>query len=336
MENLKFKNIMIKLSFAENNMYLTKIKQLKNEISNVIIGQKEMIDALLIALFSNGHILLESVPGLAKTTTIKTLAKTLELSFARIQFTPDLLPSDILGAEIYNPHTHQFSVKKGPIFTNLLLADEINRAPAKVQSALLEVMQEHQVTLSGQTLKLDDPFLVLATQNPIDSLGSYELPLAVLDRFMLKVLIGYSSKEEELKIAQKNITKIKAQVSKIIDKDDLTGIKEEIENVHMDEEVQKYIIELVFASRNPKEYQNLDEIANYVEFGASPRATIDAFKASRAYAYINGKDYVTPDDIASIIKPVLRHRIVLNFSALSKNITPDYIIDKIIEAVPKP
>lgn len=317
-------------------MYLTKIQQLKTEISNTIIGQSQMIDALLIALFSNGHILLESVPGLAKTTTIKTLAKTLKLSFARIQFTPDLLPSDILGAEIYNPHTHEFSIKKGPVFTNMLLADEINRAPAKVQSALLEVMQEHQITLGGQTLKVDYPFLVLATQNPVDSLGSYELPLAVLDRFMLKVLIGYSSKDEELQIVHKNISNIKQSISEILDSEDLQNIQSQINNVHMDKEVEKYIIELIFTTRNAKEYEQLESISKFVDFGASPRASIDAFKASKAYAYIQGRDFVIPDDIIAILKPVLRHRIVLNYYAISQNITPDFIIDKIIEVIQKP
>ncbi|MCK9336632.1 MAG: AAA family ATPase [Arcobacteraceae bacterium] len=317
-------------------MYLTKIKQLKNELSHTIIGQEQMIDALLIGLFCNGHIILESVPGLAKTTTIKTLAKALELSFSRIQFTPDLLPSDIIGAQIYNPKTHEFGMKKGPIFTNLLLADEINRAPAKVQSALLEVMQEKQVTIGGESIKLDEPFLVLATQNPIDQMGSYELPQAQLDRFMLKVTVGYNSKEEELKIAQQNSHQHTIQTNKILDATDIKQIVEEVSKVYIDDVVQKYMIELIFASRNPLEYSGLEEIAEFIEFGASPRASIDLFKASKAYAYLKGDNYVNPDHIASIIKSVLRHRIVLNFSAMSQNITTDMVIDKIIQKVPIP
>jgi MoxR-like ATPase len=317
-------------------MYLTKIKQLKHELSNTIIGQEQMIDALLIGLFCNGHIILESVPGLAKTTTIKTLAKALELSFSRIQFTPDLLPSDIIGAQIYNPKTHEFGMKKGPIFTNLLLADEINRAPAKVQSALLEVMQEKQVTIGGESIKLDEPFLVLATQNPIDQMGSYELPQAQLDRFMLKVIVGYNSKEEELKIAQQNSHQHTIQTNKILDATDIKQIVEEVSKVYIDDVVQKYMIELIFASRNPLEYYGLEEIAEFIEFGASPRASIDLFKASKAYAYLKGDNYVNPDHIASIIKSVLRHRIVLNFSAMSQNITTDMVIDKIIQKVPIP
>ncbi|MBT4571771.1 MAG: AAA family ATPase [Campylobacteraceae bacterium] len=311
------------------------IKNLKQEISKVVIGQEQMIDSLLIGLFTNGHILLEGVPGLAKTTTVKAMASSLGLNFKRVQFTPDLLPSDIVGAQIYNMKTGDFKIKKGPIFTNLLLADEINRAPAKVQSALLEVMQEYQVTIADESFKIDEPFLVLATQNPIEQEGAYRLPEAQLDRFMFKVVVDYNTKEDELEIARKAAAQTFETISSVITKDEINTISEDIKKVHMDKEVEEYIVSIVHASREPQKY-GLEEIKDYIFFGASPRATIDMFKASKAYAYIKGKSYVTPVDIAMIAKDILRHRIILSYEAQANSITTDFIISKILEKVDIP
>lgn len=312
-----------------------KIASLKKEISKVIIGQENMIDALLIGLFTNGHILLEGVPGLAKTTTVKAISNALDLHFSRVQFTPDLLPSDILGAQIYDMKTSEFKTKKGPIFTNLLLADEINRAPAKVQSALLEVMQERQVTLGEQSYKLEHPFLVLATQNPVEQEGAYSLPEAQLDRFMFKIVVGYNTKEEEYEIAKKVSMNSFEAINTIMDKEDIQTIKKLIEEIHIDKELEEYIVELIFATRNPENY-GLEEIKDYIQFGASPRATIDMFKAVKAKAFLRGNDYVTPVDIALIIKDTMRHRIVLSYEAEAMGITTDQIIQKVLEAVPVP
>jgi MoxR-like ATPase len=311
------------------------IKNLKQEISKVVIGQEQMIDSLLIGLFTNGHILLEGVPGLAKTTTVKAMASSLGLNFKRVQFTPDLLPSDIVGAQIYDMKTGDFKIKKGPIFTNLLLADEINRAPAKVQSALLEVMQEYQVTIADESFKIDEPFLVLATQNPIEQEGAYRLPEAQLDRFMFKVVVDYNTKEDELEIARKAAAQTFETISSVITKDEINTISEDIKKVHIDKEVEKYIVSIVHASREPQKY-GLEEIKDYIFFGASPRATIDMFKASKAYAYIKGKSYVTPVDIAMIAKDILRHRIILSYEAQANSITTDFIISKILEKVDIP
>ena len=308
---------------------------LKQEISKVVIGQEQMIDSLLIGLFTNGHILLEGVPGLAKTTTVKAMASSLGLNFKRVQFTPDLLPSDIVGAQIYDMKTGDFKIKKGPIFTNLLLADEINRAPAKVQSALLEVMQEYQVTIADESFKIDEPFLVLATQNPIEQEGAYRLPEAQLDRFMFKVVVDYNTKEDELEIARKAAAQTFETISSVITKDEINTISEDIKKVHMDKEVEEYIVSIVHASREPQKY-GLEEIKDYIFFGASPRATIDMFKASKAYAYIKGKSYVTPVDIAMIAKDILRHRIILSYEAQANSITTDFIISKILEKVDIP
>jgi len=311
------------------------IKNLKQEISKVVIGQEQMIDSLLIGLFTNGHILLEGVPGLAKTTTVKAMASSLGLKFKRVQFTPDLLPSDIVGAQIYDMKTGDFKIKKGPIFTNLLLADEINRAPAKVQSALLEVMQEYQVTIADESFKIDEPFLVLATQNPIEQEGAYRLPEAQLDRFMFKVVVDYNTKEDELEIARKAAAQTFETISSVITKDEINTISEDIKKVHIDKEVEEYIVSIVHASREPQKY-GLEEIKDYIFFGASPRATIDMFKASKAYAYIKGKSYVTPVDIAMIAKDILRHRIILSYEAQANSITTDFIISKILEKVDIP
>jgi MoxR-like ATPase len=314
---------------------LEKIKELKSEIHKVVIGQEKMVDSLLIGLLSDGHILIEGVPGLAKTTTINALSKSLGLNFKRTQFTPDLLPSDILGAEIFNPKENDFRLKKGPIFTNLLLADEVNRAPAKVQSALLEVMQEKQVTLGDHTFQIERPFLVLATQNPLEQEGVYPLPEAQLDRFMLKVVVGYNSIEEELEIVNRFTSSKKIELEPKFSAEDLKKAKELVEAVHIDEQVKLYMLNLIFATRYPDRY-GLDELSRFIEFGASPRASIDLVKVSKAVAFLNGKDYVSPVDIARNIYEVLRHRITLTYEAEAEEISTDYIIEKILDAVDIP
>lgn len=318
-----------------SGIYFEKIQKLKNELSKVVIGQETMIDALLIGLLTNGHVLLEGVPGLAKTTTVKALSQVLDLNFNRVQFTPDLLPSDIIGAQIYDMKEQTFKIKRGPIFTNLLLADEINRAPAKVQSALLEVMQERQVTIAENSFILEEPFLVLATQNPIESEGAYELPEAQLDRFMFKIVLSYNTKEEEYEIASKVTNNSFLKASKVLNKDELKLLKEDILKIHIDKELEEYMVNLVFASREPKNY-GLEEIETYIQFGASPRATIDMFKAVRAKAYLRGNDHVSPVDIAIVAKDVLRHRIILSYEAQAMDIKVDDIIDKILSKVDVP
>ncbi len=314
---------------------ISKIEAIKNEVSKVVVGQEKMIDGLLIALLCEGHILIEGVPGLAKTTTVNALAKSLGLDFKRAQFTPDLLPSDILGAEIYDPQNNSFKIKKGPIFTNLLLADEINRAPAKVQSALLEVMQEKQVTLGDTTFKIDLPFFVMATQNPVEQEGVYQLPEAQLDRFMLKLVVDYNTKEEELEIARRISSGSFEEINPVITHEDLQALKKEIKEVHVDAEVEEYMIELVNATRNPQDY-GLDDIKDFIQFGASPRVSIDMFKAVKAMAYLRGKDFVTPVDIAYIARELMRHRIVLTYEAEAEGITTDSIIQKVLETVDIP
>ena len=311
------------------------IQNIKNEMKKVIVGQEELIDSLLIGLIANGHILVEGVPGLAKTTAINALAQALGIEFKRIQFTPDLLPSDITGTEIYNPKSGEFSIKKGPAFTNLLLADEINRAPAKVQAALLEVMQERQITISDTTFKSPSPFLVMATQNPIEQEGAYRLPEAQLDRFMMKVLVGYNTFDEEIEIVNRVAIKGFEQIQVVASVDDIINMKEALKQIHVDSAVKNYMTKLIFATRNPKDY-DLDEIAEYIEFGASPRASIDLYKASIATALIRGKDYVTPLDISYVLKGVLRHRLILNFKARANGITTDYIIEKILQKIKTP
>ena len=310
-------------------------EKIKTEIGKVLVGQDKMVEGLLAGLLCRGHILLEGVPGLAKTTAVNALAKTLGLNFKRVQFTPDLLPSDIIGTEIYDPSNNTFKIKHGPVFTNLLLADEINRAPAKVQSALLEVMQERQVTIGDETFQIDLPFLVMATQNPVEQEGAYELPEAQLDRFMMKVVVGYNTKEEELEIARRVANDGFEEIQQVATIEDLNTIREEALKVHMDEEIEEYIIELVAATRDPKAY-GLEELDAYIEFGASPRASIDMYKASRAIAYLKGQDYVSPMEIAYIAKEILRHRIILSYEAQAEDVTQDYIIEKILAAVPIP
>jgi len=311
------------------------IKRIKKEIRKVVVGQEKMVEALLTGLLTRGHILLEGVPGLAKTTTVNALARTLGLDFKRVQFTPDLLPSDIIGTEIYDPSNNTFKIKKGPVFTNLLLADEINRAPAKVQSALLEVMQERQVTIGDETFKISLPFLVMATQNPVEQEGAYELPEAQLDRFMMKVVVGYNTREEELEIARRVANNAFEEIEQVATIEDLDRARREAMKVHMDEEIERYIVELVFATREPERY-GLEEIKPYIEFGASPRASIDMYKAARAVAYLKGQDFVSPIEIAYIAKEVLRHRIILSYEAQAEEVSQDRIIEAVLKAVPIP
>ncbi|MBN2768986.1 MAG: MoxR family ATPase [Campylobacterales bacterium] len=316
-------------------MRSTLIEEIKQEISKSVVGQEKMIESLLIGLLCQGHILLEGVPGLAKTTTVNALSRVLGLKFKRVQFTPDLLPSDIVGTEIYDPATNSFKIKHGPVFTNLLLADEINRAPAKVQSALLEVMQERQVTIGDDTFKLELPFLVLATQNPIEHEGAYALPEAQLDRFMMKVVVGYNTKEEELEIARRVAQNNFETIEQKVTKEDIDVAVKEMRSIHLDPQIEEYIVELVRATRELKGY-GLEEYKPFVEFGASPRASIDLYKASRAVAYIKGYDHVSPIEIAYVAKEVLRHRIVLSYEAQASDITQDDIINKILSVVPIP
>jgi len=311
------------------------IKAIKAEVHKVVVGQERMIDGLLIGLLCDGHILIEGVPGLAKTTTVNALAKSLGLNFKRAQFTPDLLPSDILGAEIYDPKNNSFKIKRGPVFTNLLLADEINRAPAKVQSALLEVMQEQQVTIGDETFAIEKPFFVMATQNPVEQEGVYQLPEAQLDRFMMKLVVGYNTKEEELEIARRISSKTSSEINSVLNANELDELKKAVASVHMDEEIEKYIVDLIHATREPENY-SLGDIKQYIHFGASPRASIDMFKAVRAMAFLREKDFVSPVDVAYIAKEILRHRIVLSYEAEAEGITSDAIIEKVLKAVPIP
>jgi MoxR-like ATPase len=314
---------------------MSKIELIKNEIHKVVVGQEEMVDTILMAILCDGHILLEGVPGLAKTTTVKSVAKVVDLNFKRVQFTPDLLPSDILGAEIYDPKNNDFKIKKGPIFTNLLLADEINRAPAKVQSALLEVMQEKQITIGDDTFKLSPPFLVMATQNPVEQEGAYTLPEAQLDRFMFKVILGYNTKSQELEIARRVANNSFEEIHKVLSVEDLDTLKSEVKAVHIDAQVEEYIVELIYATRDVKAY-GLDELEDLIQFGASPRATIDLLKVVKANAYLRDRDYVTPVDVASVYKEVLRHRVILSYEALAQDIDVDTILEKILEKVDIP
>jgi len=314
---------------------LSKIEAIKNEVAKVVVGQEKMIDGLLIGLLCEGHILIEGIPGLAKTTTVNALAKSLGLGFKRVQFTPDLLPSDILGAEIYDPQQNAFKIKHGPVFTNLLLADEINRAPAKVQSALLEVMQERQVTIGEESFTIEPPFFVMATQNPVEQEGVYQLPEAQLDRFMLKLVVGYNTKEEELEIARRIAGGEAQEITAVADKEDLAAMKAAVKTIHIDPEVEAYMIELVAATRDPASY-GLEEIEEYIQFGASPRVSIDMFKAAKAMAFLRGKDFVTPVDVAYVAKELMRHRIVLSYEAEAEGITTDELIAKILMAVPIP
>jgi len=313
--------------------YQAKIKDVFEEISQVVVGQRYMVSRLLIGLFTNGHILLEGVPGLAKSLTINTLAKVLNLHFQRLQFTPDLLPADLIGTMIFNQKTQEFEVKKGPIFANLILADEVNRSPAKVQSALLEAMQERQVTIGNTTYELDRPFLVLATQNPVEQEGTYPLPEAQVDRFMLKVNVSYPSKVEELEIMRRmSTTNERTEVRKILSPQDIFGIRELINRVTVSASLENYIIELIFATRFPADYGLKDE-ANYILYGASPRASISLIRAAKALAFFSNRDYVLPEDIKEAASDVLNHRIILNYEAEADGIASRQVIDKILATV---
>jgi MoxR-like ATPase len=312
------------------------VDQMMLEIDKVIVGQKMMVERLMIGLLSNGHVLLEGVPGLAKTLAINTLAKTIDAQFSRIQFTPDLLPADLIGTMIYNQKKEEFTVRKGPIFANFVLADEINRAPAKVQSALLEAMQEKQVTIGDETFKLPNPFLVLATQNPVEQEGTYPLPEAQVDRFMLKVVINYPNKEEERKIIRSNISpEGMPKPNTILHPDDILKARAVVKEVYMDEKIERYIVDIVFATRNPKDYK-LDKFASLISFGGSPRASINLALASKAYAFIKRRGYVIPEDVRAVCMDVLRHRIGLTYEAEAENITAENIINEILNTVEVP
>ncbi|MBL7136491.1 MAG: AAA family ATPase [Candidatus Marinimicrobia bacterium] len=315
------------------NLFVTSIQQ---EIGKVIVGQHVMVERLIIGLLCNGHILLEGVPGLAKSLTVSTLSRTIKTSFRRIQFTPDLLPADLIGTLIYNQKTGTFETKKGPIFSNIILADEINRSPAKVQSALLEAMQERQVTIGKKTHGLDDPFMVLATQNPIEQEGTYPLPEAQIDRFMLKVVLGYPNKEEELEIIKRMAnTNGSIKVSNVVSPKDLIRARKVVNDIYIDEKIHHYITDIVFATREPESY-NLTDIGDLIEYGASPRASIYLAMAGKAKAFIQGRGYVTPEDIRDIVWDILRHRIILTFEAEAEEITTVNIIQRIIDTVEVP
>ncbi|MCM1152603.1 MAG: MoxR family ATPase [Muribaculum sp.] len=300
-----------------------------------IVGQKHLVDSLLVALLCNGHVLLEGVPGLAKTLAIKTLAAIVDADYSRIQFTPDLLPADVVGTLIYSIKNESFEVKKGPVFANFVLADEINRAPAKVQSALLEAMQERQVTIGEQTFKLPSPFLVMATQNPIEQEGTYPLPEAQTDRFLLKVVIGYPTKEEEKEIIRQNISGSQEPLRPVVSKEDVLEIQKIVQKIYIDEKIENYIVDLVFATREPSKY-DLKDLQGIISYGASPRASISLALASRAYAFLQGRGYVIPEDVRSVCLDVMRHRIGLTYEAEANNITADEIITEIIDKVQVP
>jgi MoxR-like ATPase len=311
-----------------------KIREIIAEVGKVVVGQEYMVNRLLVGLFTNGHILLEGVPGLAKTLTVSMLAQVLHLDFARIQFTPDLLPSDLVGTMIYNQREGKFEVKKGPIFANIILADEINRSPAKVQSALLEAMQEKQVTIGETTFKLDRPFLVLATQNPVDQEGTYSLPEAQVDRFMMKVFVDYPTKDQELEIMRRiSNMQFDYTVNTMLTKEEVFDIRNQINRVKISESLERYIIELVYATRHPKEFQ-LNEQAQYIQYGASPRASINLNLGAKAMAYMDGRDYVLPEDIKEVSVDVMNHRIILNYEAEADNVRTKDIIEAILNKVP--
>ena len=311
------------------------VNMITQGMDQVIVGQKHLVDSLMIGLLSNGHILLEGVPGLAKTLAIKTLASLIDAKYSRIQFTPDLLPADVMGTMIYSQAKEQFQIKKGPIFANFVLADEINRAPAKVQSALLEAMQERQVTIGEHTFKLDDPFLVMATQNPIEQEGTYPLPEAQVDRFMLKVIIGYPKKEEEKLIIRQNISGRKIDIKPVLQPSEIIEAREIVQKVYIDEKIERYIVDIVFATRFPQDY-GLGELKEMISFGASPRASISLALAARAYAFLKQRGYVIPEDVRAVCHDVLRHRIGLSYEAEANNMTAEEIISEILNKVEVP
>ncbi|MCM1483377.1 MAG: MoxR family ATPase [Muribaculaceae bacterium] len=304
-------------------------------MGQAIVGQKHLVDSLLIALLANGHVLLEGVPGLAKTLAIKTLAEVIDAKYSRIQFTPDLLPADVIGTMMYSVQKEQFQIKRGPIFANFVLADEINRAPAKVQSALLEAMQERQVTIGESTFKLDSPFLVMATQNPIEQEGTYPLPEAQVDRFLLKVVIGYPTKDDEKLIIRQNISPVKREITPLLRPEEIIDAQKVVERIYLDEKIERYIVDIVFATRYPSDY-GLKDLEGIISFGASPRASIGLARAARAYAFLRQRGYVIPEDIRAVSHDVLRHRIGLSYEAEANNITADEIISEILDKVEVP
>lgn len=304
-------------------------------MDQVIVGQKHLIDSLMIGLLSNGHILLEGVPGLAKTLAIKTLASLIDAKYSRIQFTPDLLPADVVGTMVYSQAKEQFQVKKGPVFANFVLADEINRAPAKVQSALLEAMQERQVTIGENTYKLDEPFLVMATQNPIEQEGTYPLPEAQVDRFLLKVIINYPKKEEEKLIIRQNIAGTRPEIKPVLKTEDIIEARKIVQQVYLDEKIERYIVDIVFATRYPQDH-GLEELKNMIAFGASPRASINLALAARSYAFLKQRGYVVPEDVRAVCHDVMRHRIGLTYEAEANNITAEEIVSEILNKVEVP
>lgn len=321
-----------------NNLIASKsnfLSKIRTGMERRIVGQKHLIDSLLIALLSNGHVLLEGVPGLAKTLAIKTLSELIDAKYNRIQFTPDLLPADVVGTLIYSVKKETFEVKKGPIFANFVLADEINRAPAKVQSALLEAMQERQVTIGDETFRLKSPFMVMATQNPIEQEGTYPLPEAQTDRFLLKVIIGYPERSEEKKIIRQNIAPTQDEVTPVLGKEDVLEAQEVVKKIYIDEKIENYIVDLVFATRDPKFY-DLQDLSPLISFGASPRASISLAVASRANAFLQGRGYVIPEDVRSVCHDVMRHRIGVTYEAEATNVTPDDIITEIIDKIAVP
>jgi MoxR-like ATPase len=312
------------------------VDRIESEVARAIIGQHYMISRLLIGLLSSGHVLLEGVPGLAKTLAIKTLSQAVHAKFSRIQFTPDLLPADVIGTMIYNQQTHQFVVRKGPIFANFILADEINRAPAKVQSALLEAMQERQVTIGESTHKLDEPFLVLATQNPIDQEGTYPLPEAQVDRFMMKVLINYPSRNEEQMIIRQNVDNLYVKsVSQVVSIQEILEARELVRKIYMDEKIEGYILDIVFASRSPEKFK-LENLKPLIAYGGSPRASINLALAAKAHAFLQKRGYVVPEDVRSIAKDVMRHRIGLTYEAEAENVNAEFVVDEILRTVQVP
>jgi len=311
------------------------IKKLTEQMSSVIVGQNYLIERLLIGILANGHILIEGVPGLAKTLSVSTLASAIQAKFQRLQFTPDLLPADLIGTMIYNPRTAEFTVKKGPVFANIILADEINRAPAKVQSALLEAMQERQITIGETTFKLDEPFLVLATQNPIEQEGTYPLPEAQIDRFMLMLKIGYPSPAEERQIMERNTGAELPKVEKVISPEDIIKARKVVRSIYIDDKIKEYIINIIFATREPAKY-GLAEVKNLIAFGASPRATIYLNLAAKAHAFLKGRGYVTPEDIKAIGHDILRHRVLITYEAEAEEINSDAIVTKIFDTIEVP
>ena len=311
------------------------VEKLKAETGRVIVGQEALIDRLLIGLLCSGHILIEGVPGLAKTLSVSTLASTISASFVRIQFTPDLLPADITGTEVYDPKDSSFHVRKGPIFANIVLADEVNRAPAKVQSALLEAMQERQVSIGGETFPLEEPFMVLATQNPIEQEGTYPLPEAQLDRFMLKVTVDYPSRNEEKQILERFVLGQPEAVNHVVTTADIMAARDAVREVHLEESLRDYIVHVVYATREPESYR-LADIGPHIAYGASPRATIFLAQAARAYAFIDGRGYVTPDDVKAIAQNVLRHRVIVTYEAEAEDVTSQDIVQRVLDTVPVP